>query len=226
MGCNFNIGAHGSFSQSPSILNGVINRSKHLSGGGSVSLGSNFSEYVDFNFSYSPNYNKVTNTMSDNGNNEYMRHSAWGNIRVVFGFGLTLWANGNYSQYVGLSENSKKLNNTDFICNFAVGMKVLRKMGEVQLTVNDAFNRNTGFSRSWNSMYMQNSMNEIIGRYYGIRFTYNLRRYGQTRKGEVIDEGGVRRGNQRGMMRPEGPGGRPGGFGGPGGGHGGPARIG
>ena len=63
----------------------------------------------------------------------------------MFGFGLTLWANGNYSQYVGLSENSKRLNNTDFICNFAIGMKVLRKMGEVQLTVNDAFNRNTGF---------------------------------------------------------------------------------
>ena len=39
---------------------------------------SNFSEYVDFNLSYSPNYNKVTNTMSDNGNNEYMRHSALG----------------------------------------------------------------------------------------------------------------------------------------------------
>lgn len=227
IGCNFNIGAHGSFNQSPSILNGVINRSKYLSGGGSVSLSSNFSQYVDFNFSYSPNYNKVTNTMSDNGNNEYMRHSAWGNIRVVFGFGLTLFANGNYSQYVGLSQNSKNLNNTEFICNFAIGMKVLRKMGEVQLTVNDAFNRNTGFSRSWNSMYMQNSMSEIIGRYYGIRFTYNLRRYGQTRKGEVIDEGGVRRNDRRGMARPMGgPEGGPGRFGGPGGRPGGGGRFG
>lgn len=219
MGCNFNIYANSSYNQSPSILNGVINRSKNLRAGGGASLSSNFSQYVDFRIHYSPNYNRVTNTMSRNGDNEYMQHSANANVRVVFGFGLTLHANANYSQYVGLSENNSKLDNTEFICNFGMGMKVLKKLGEVQLIANDVFNKNTGFSRQWNSLYMQNSRGSVIGRYFGIKFSYNLRRYGQTRKGQVIDENGSH-GRNNGEFRqggPGGPGGGPGGFGGGGG---------
>lgn len=218
MGCNFNIDGNSSYSQSPSILNGVINRSRAFTAGGGASLSSNFSQYVDFRVGYSPTYHKVTNTMSRNGDNEYMRHHANANVRVVFGFGLTLHANANYSQYVGMSENNKKLDNTEFICNFGLGMKVLKKMGEVQLIANDVFNRNTGFDRSWNSLYMQNSRSSVIGRYFGIKFSYNLRRYGMNRKGQVIDENGSR-GRNGGEFRPEGfgPGGGPGGFGGGGG---------
>lgn len=219
MGCNFNIYANASYGQSPSILNGVVNHSRQFNTGGGASLSSNFSQYVDFNFHYSPQYSKVTNTMSKNGDNEYLRHSAHANVRVVFGFGLTLHANGHYSQYVGLSDNNRNLDNTEFICNFGIGMKVLKKLGEVQLIANDVFNQNTGFGRSWNSLYMQNSRSSVIGRYYGVKFSYNLRRYGRTRKGETIDESGVRR-NNGDFRRNAGPGGGPEGFGG------GPARMG
>ena len=96
---------------------------------------------------------------------------------------------------------------------------MLKKLGEVQLIANDVFNQNTGFGRSWNSLYMQNSRSSVIGRYYGVKFSYNLRRYGRTRKGETIDESGVRR-NNGDFRRNGGPGGGPEGYGG------GPARMG
>lgn len=176
IGCNFNIDANGSMSQSPSILNDEKNYSKHRSLGAGATLGSNFSDYVDFRLSYHPSYNKVTNTVSTNGDNEYMNHRASANIRVVFGFGLTLSANANYTKYVGLNELASRLDRDNLICNFGIGMKVLKKMGEVQLVANDVFNNNDGFGRSWNSQYMQNSMSSVIGRYFGIKFTYNLRR--------------------------------------------------
>ena len=35
---------------------------------------------------------------------------------------------------------------------------------------------NDGFNRSWNSQYMQTSTSGVIGRYFGLKFTYNLRR--------------------------------------------------
>ncbi len=223
MGCNFNIGARGSLNQSPSILNDVVNHSRNYSLGGNIAIGSNFSQYVDFRLAYFPTYSKVTNTMSTSSNNEYMQHRAFGNVRVVFGFGLTLHANANYSQYVGLSKNSRNLNNTEFICNFGVGMKVLKRLGEVQLIANDVFNQNKGFNRAWNAEYMQNSTSSVIGRFFGIKFTYNLRRYGQTRGGKVIGEndnsrGGEFQGPPQGMP-PGGPGGMRGGMqgGGPGG---------
>ena len=173
--CNFNVGANASYSKSPAILNGVINESTRNTYSGHASLSSNISQYVDFRFGYSANYSDVQNTMSTNGNNEYLQHNANGNIRVVFGFGLTLHANARYSQYVGISENAKRQNNTEFVANFGIGMKVFQKLGEFQLVANDVFNRETGYSRSWNTLYMQSSTRSVIGRYFGLRFTYNIR---------------------------------------------------
>ena len=223
IGCNFNIDAHGSYSQQPSLINDILNKSKRYTLGGGVMLGSNFSEYVDFRFRYSPNYNNVRNTMSTNGDNEYIQHNLNGNIRVVFGFGLTLHANGNYFKYVGLNSTAQNLNREELICNFGIGMKVLKKLGEVQLIANDVFNQNEGFNRSWNSQFMQNSTSSVIGRYYGIRFSYNLRHYGRTRKGKVIDDSRHR--DSEGGFMPGGMGGHGGGgFGGGGFGGGGGFR--
>ena len=173
--CNFNIGANASYSKSPAILNGVINESTRNSYGGNASINSNISQYVSFNIRYNVSYNDVNNTMSNNGNNEYMQHNIGGNVKVVFGFGLTLSANARYNEYVGISENAKRQNNSEFLANFGIGMKVFKKLGEIQLVANDVFNRETGYSRSWNSLYMQSSTRSVIGRYFGVRFTYNIR---------------------------------------------------
>jgi hypothetical protein len=173
--CNFNIGANASYSKSPAILNGVVNESTRNSYGANASINSNISQYVSFNIGYSANYNDVVNTMSNNGNNEYIQHRAHGSVNVVFGFGLTLRANANYSEYVGISENAKRQNNSELIANFSIGMKAFKKLGEFQIVANDVFNRETGYSRSWNTLYMQSSTRSVIGRYFGLKFTYSIR---------------------------------------------------
>ncbi len=211
IGCNFNIDANGGINQSPSIINEVKNYSKRRTVGGGASISSNFSDYIDFRFSYHPSYSNVTNTASPESNNEELHHNISGNVRVVFGFGLTLSANGHYSKTQGLNTLASRLDHENLICNFGIGMKVFKKMGEFQLVANDVFNRNDGFGRSWNSQYMQTSMSSVIGRYYGIKFTYNLRR--NTGSGGNSQRGGF----DPSMMG----GGMPGGFGGGMGGHGG-----
>ncbi|MDO5497821.1 MAG: outer membrane beta-barrel protein [Alistipes sp.] len=224
IGCNLTVAASGSYSQSPSILNGVVNYSKYRTAAALVAVGSNFSEHVDFSVLYLANYNNVINTMLTRGDNEYIQHFLMGNARVITGFGLTLSGDCRYNYFKGLAESNKSLDRGEFLCNFAIGFKVLKKMGEVQLLANDVFNNSNGFERSWNSLYMQNSTRSVIGRYFGIRFTYNLRRYGLTRKGDVIGEDGVQRGTgaPRGGFGGSGRGSRPGtrgsGPGGPGGG--------
>lgn len=188
---NINFSLHGNYNQSPSILNGVINYSKFRSVAGAVFWGSNFSQYIDMMLFYNLTYNNVINSMSTSGNNEYLQHMAMCNIRVVTEFGLTLELNGSFNQYDGLNDISSKLNHSEVICNFGIGYKILKKMGEIQLNANDIFNENTGFARHWNSLFMQNTTHSVIGRYFGIKFTYNLRRYGQTRSGKIIDENGA-----------------------------------
>ena len=98
IGCNFNIDANGGINQSPSIINDVKNYSKRRTVGGGASISSNFSDYIDFRFSYHPSYSNVTNTASPERNREELNHNISGNVRVVFGFGLTLSANGHYSK--------------------------------------------------------------------------------------------------------------------------------
>lgn len=217
IGCNLTVAASGSYSQSPSILNGVVNYSKYRTAAALVAVGSNFSDHVDFSVLYLANYNNVINTMLTRGDNEYIQHFLMGNARVITGFGLTFSGDFRYNYFKGLAENNKSLDRGEFLCNFAIGFKVLKKMGEVQILANDVFNNANGFERSWNSMYMQNSTRSVIGRYFGVKFTYNLRRYGFTRKGDVIGENGVQRGGRGGRGGFGGPG-RSGGPGGPGGG--------
>lgn len=214
IGCNFNIDANGGINQSPSIINDVKNYSKRRTVGGGASISSNFSDYIDFRFSYHPSYSNVTNTASPESNREELHHNISGNVRVVFGFGLTLSANGHYSKTQGLNSLASQLDHENLICNFGIGMKVFKKMGEFQLVANDVFNRNDGFGRSWNSQYMQTSMSSVIGRYYGIKFTYNLRR--NTSSGGNSQRGGFDPSMMGGGM----PGGFGGGMGGPGGGGG------
>ena len=217
IGCNFNIDANGGINQSPSIINEVKNYSKRRTVGGGASISSNFSDYIDFRFSYHPSYSNVTNTASPESNSEELNHNISGNVRVVFGFGLTLSANGHYSKTQGLNSLASQLDHENLICNFGIGMKVFKKMGEFQLVANDVFNRNDGFGRSWNSQYMQTSMSSVIGRYYGIKFTYNLRR--NTGGGQSNNRS--REGFDPSMMGGGMPGGFGGGMGGPGGGFGG-----
>ena len=222
IGCNININANGGINQSPSLIgrwNGSevdwqTNYSKRRTAGAGISIGSNFSDYIDFRFAYNPSYSNVANTTSPESNREELNHNISGNVRVVFGFGLTLSANGHYAKTQGLNALASQLEHENLICNFGIGMKILKKMGEVQLVANDVFNRNDGFNRSWNTQYMQTSMGSVIGRYFGIKFTYNLRR-----------NTGAGQSNQRGSFDPSmmPPGGMPGGgMGGPGGGMGGP----
>jgi hypothetical protein len=225
IGCNFNLSANANINQSPSLIGKwsagaenvewQTNYSKRRQAGAGVSISSNFSDYIDFRFAYNPSYSNVKNTASPESNREEIYHNLFGNVRVVFGFGLTLSANASYSKTQGLNQLASRLEHENLICNFGIGMKILKKMGEIQLVANDVFNRNDGFNRSWNAQYMQTSMSSVIGRYFGIKFTYNLRR---NTSGQNTSQ--QRQGFDPSMMQGGNMGGMRGGMGGPGGGGG------
>ena len=58
-----------------------------------------------------------------------------------------------------------------------MGKKVLRNLGEVEFCVNDILNQNTSFSRSVWAGYSQIRYNSTMGRYFLIKFTYNIRAF-------------------------------------------------
>ena len=228
---NFNVMAGVIYTKTPSMLGGTVDSATGMITGGERNdtknmgydfravLGSNISENVDFTLSWNGTYNEATNSLnSDNSKNRYFNHTAQGNLKVVFPMGFTFTASAAYSQYIGFTNDYSE----DYLlCNAWLGKKVFRnKRGEVMIGVNDLLNQNRAFSRTTGSGYTQNSTNSVIGRYYMVQFTYNLRRFGKKGSRNLKDYGVEQQSGSQRRMGPGGPGGPPpGGFhgGGPGG---------
>lgn len=69
--------------------------------------------------------------------------------------------------------------------------------------MNDIFNQNTAFVRTTGSGWTQNATNSVIGRYYLLKFTFNLRRFGKKASTNIGDyEGAEMPTRRRGMMGP------------------------
>ncbi len=206
MKCNFNIMAGVNYSKTPSLVNGKRNMASNMGYDARVVLGSNISENIDFTLSWNGTYNQAENSLATgNRKNEYFNHSASGTFKAVFWKGFTFTASANYVQYIGFTND---YNDSYTLCNAYLGKKVFKnQLGEVMLGVNDIFNQNTSFARTTGSGYTQNSWNSVIGRYFTVQFTYNLRVFGKKGSKQLSDYG-IQEGNSRsgmGGMRRMGP---------------------
>lgn len=221
---NFNVMAGVIYSNIPSILGGTVVSDGTIEGGARndthnmgydarAVLGSNISENVDFTLSWNGTYNEATNSYDGSKvKNRYFNHTASANMKFVFPLGFTFTASAAYTQYLGFTNN---YDDSYLLCNAWIGKKVFRNQrGEVMVGVNDLFNQNRSFVRSTGSGWTQNATNSVIGRYYMVQFSYNLRRFGKKGSRNIQDYDGVNQSS--GTRRPMGPGGPPaGGFHGP-----------
>lgn len=215
---NFNVMAGVTYTQTPSMLGGVVdpvtgmisggdrNDSKNMGYDFRAVLGSNISENVDFTLSWNGTYNEATNSLSATATkNRYFNHSARGDLKIVFPLGFTFTASAAYTQYVGFTNDYE---DSYLLCNAYIGKKVFRNQrGEVMIGVNDIFNQNRAFVRTTGSGWTQNAMNSVIGRYYMVQFTYNLRLFGKKGSRNIQDYDGVEQPRRRpGAMPPPPPG--------------------
>ena len=199
---NFNIMAGVTYTKTPSMLGGEVdsatgmilggdrNDSKNMGYDFGAVLGSNISENVDFTLSWNGTYNEATNSLSaTNSKNRYFNHAANGSLKLVFPLGFTLTAGATYTQYIGFTNDYEE----DYLlCNVWLGKKVFRNQrGEIMIGVNDLLNQNQAFSRTTGSGWTQNATNSVIGRYYMVQFTYNLRRFGKKGSRNIKDYDGM-----------------------------------
>ena len=225
--CNFNVMAGVVYNKLPSMLGGQVDAATGTITGGRRNdasnmgydfravLGSNISENVDFTFSWNGTYNEATNSLdSGRTKNRYFNHSAQGNMKFVLPLGFTFTASAAYTQYIGFTNS---YDDSYVLCNVYVGKKIFRnRRGEIMVGVNDLLNQNRAFVRSTGSGWTQNATNSVIGRYYMVQSTYNLRHFGKKGSRNIRDYDGVEQSGNAKQFRMMGPppGGGPG-FGGP-----------
>ncbi len=164
-------------SERPTIINDLRTSLDNNVYSGTLTLGSNISESVDFTLSYQGRY--YNNTTASRGmtlDNAYFRQIVRGEATFVIANRFVLRANSVYNAYRGITDDFYE---SRWIINTMAGVKLFRNgLGELSVGVNDLLNENAStFSRSAGGTTLSNVTNSAIGRFYQVQFTYHLRHY-------------------------------------------------
>lgn len=176
---NLNINGMAMFSAAPTLIDGLKNTTKGQYYSAGATLGSNINENIDFTLAYNGGYNITTSSLDSRNDNTYWSQSASLRFKWSAWLGFTLSGQANYNQYTGITTDFKE---EYLICNLFIGKKIFKNQrGEIQVGVNDLLNQNTSFSRNIRDQYIENVRSNVIGRYVGLTFTYNLRNFGASK---------------------------------------------
>lgn len=170
---NINVSVGTGYSRLPAILNSKEVTTKTYSPNGGVVIGSNFSPNFDFTVSYNTAYNVVeTNNTSGNSNN-YWSQTGRFKLNWTIANRITILPEATYQQY-----NGNNFYYDNLTINFNLGVKFLKsRQAEVKFGVFDLLDQNKSFSRSVNSLYIEDSYNSVLSRYFLVTFVYNLKNF-------------------------------------------------
>jgi hypothetical protein len=170
---NLNMNAGFTYTQTPGLVNNNKNLARTSGINAGVVISSNISEDVDYAFSYSGNYNIARNSLQTELDNNYYTHTAGLKSTVTFWEGLVLRNELTNMLYTGLGD---AYNQNYWLWNLSLGKKVFENQnGEIRLTVTDLLNQNTSVNRSVTETYVEDSNNQVLGRYLLLMFTYTIR---------------------------------------------------
>jgi len=175
-----NLNAGFGYSKLPGLVNYVKTMTDNLTYNAGVVLASNISEYVDFNISYSANFNnaKTTSGISASTNN-YVNQVAGLQLNLLNKKGWFIQNDVSNQSYTGLSAG---LNQSYWLWNAAIGKKFLKsKAAELKLSVFDLLKQNQSIVRTVTESNIQDARNQVLQQYFMLTFTYNLKNFGKAK---------------------------------------------
>jgi uncharacterized membrane protein YgcG len=191
---NINLNAGFNFSRTPGASNDIVTMTNTYTYSTGVVVASNVSEYVDFNLSYSANFNRIRSEI-ETQNSNYFNHSAGIQFNLLSKKGWFLQNDLSNQFYTGLSQG---LNQSFWLWNAAIGKKLLKnRQGELKLSVFDLLKQNQSISRTVDANRTIDERNTVLQQYFMLTFTYNLKNFGTpaSRRGGGGSGGGQRRPN-------------------------------
>jgi hypothetical protein len=173
---NLNLNGGVSYNRYPGIINNITNESRNWVYTLGTVVSSNISENVDFTVSYSANFNKVTNDIVPERDDNYFQHVAGMQLNLLSKSGWFFQNDLNNRFYNGLAVG---FNQSYWLWNAGVGKKFLKdRKGELRLSVFDLLGQNRSIERNVTETYIEDEQNEVLRRYFMLTFTYNLRNFG------------------------------------------------
>ncbi len=172
---NVNISLGTGYNRYPAILNNHEVLTKTYSPNGGIIVGSTISPSVDFTLSYSSSYNIVesSNYSNNNGNNYWLQNGK-AKLNWTIADRFTVLPEAIYTQY-----NGNGLYTDNLTVNLNLGVKFLKnRQAELKLGVFDLLDQNKSFSRSVSSLYIEDSYNSVLSRYFLATLVFNIKNFG------------------------------------------------
>ncbi len=178
---NLNLNGGVGYSRQPGMVDYIKNISNNYNYNVGAVLASNISEYIDFNLSYSINFNNVENSINPRNNNDYQAQSAGASVNLLTKKGTFFQTDMSHESYSGLSAG---YNQSYWLWNASVGQKFLKgQKGELKLTVFDLLNQNKSITRNVTATQIQDLKNQVTQQYFMLTFTYRLKNFGKPQSG-------------------------------------------
>lgn len=172
---NFNGGF--TYTRAPGLINRVENIANTYNYSSGVVIASNISEYVDFNLSYTANFNVVKNSIQPQLDNNFFTHVANLQFNLLSKTGWFFQNDIANQRFSGLASG---FNQNFWLWNMAAGKKFLKNQtGELKLSVFDLLKQNQSITRTTTETYVQDVRNVVLQQYFMLTFTYKLRNFGK-----------------------------------------------
>ena len=172
---NVNFNAGFSYLKNPNLINNAKSFTNNYGINGGVVVSSSMSEKLDFTVSFSPSYNIVRNSLQTNLNSNFFSQNSNLKVNWLFGKGFVFQSEVVNQSFSGLGAG---YNRSFTLWNGGLGYKFLKKQaGELRFNVFDILKQNNSISRNVSTAYVEDVRNMVLGRYYMLTFTYNLRNF-------------------------------------------------
>ena len=176
---NINLNAGFSYSKLPGQVNYVSSVTDNYTYSTGAGLASNINEYIDFNLSYSANFNTAKNDIQSQSNTKYVNQSAGAQINLLSKSGWFVQNDVSNQSYTGLSAG---FNQSFWLWNAAIGKKFLKsRAAELKLSVFDLLKQNQSISREITANYIQDTQSQVLQQYFMLTFTYSLKNFGKAK---------------------------------------------
>ncbi len=176
---NINLNAGFSYSKLPGQVNYVSSVTDNYTYSTGVGLASNINEYIDFNLSYSANFNTAKNDIQSQSNTKYVNQSTGAQLNLLSKSGWFIQNDVSNQSYTGLSAG---FNQSFWLWNAAIGKKFLKsRAAELKLSVFDLLKQNQSISREITANYIQDTQSQVLQQYFMLTFTYSLKNFGKAK---------------------------------------------
>ncbi|MBI1797606.1 MAG: TonB-dependent receptor [Candidatus Eisenbacteria bacterium] len=163
----------GSFTRTPTRVNGVTNVGSTYVLRSGVVMASNISENLDFTVSYQGTYNISRYTMSTSNRGDYYTHTIGVRFNAVAAHGVVVREELTNNLQSGVPS---AYGQDVVLWNTTLGKKFLKdQRGELRVTASDVLRQNQSVSRSVTETYVQDSRDLTLSRYVQAVFTYSFK---------------------------------------------------